>query len=95
MITKDNLKDVVTELLTVDEIWQALDAEGDYVLIELCCFNAGCIANITSHHPDDELEQEAADNGNLWCDKDDFIRLCKEVGHDVETIQIIANVKKE
>lgn len=86
MITPDNVK-AVFEQISKEGLLYALDHESDYLLVELHIFNAGAIVSIEAMDYDEEKEQEAADNGNLFCDKDDFLRLWEESGADQEHIK--------
>jgi hypothetical protein len=77
MITKDNFENVLTSI-GAEKIYKALNAKGDYVLVELMIFNTGGVATITSCQYDEDAEIEAAANGNLFLDKSDFIMLMSE-----------------
>jgi hypothetical protein len=77
MITKDNLK-FCFENLNKDEVEKAMDNPFDYILFEIHTFNAGAYATVEAQDYDDEVAQEAADNGQLFIDKDEFLRLFEE-----------------
>ena len=81
MITQQNLKWVMNNL-SRDEVEKALESEGDYVIVELHVFNTGGVVSIESVDYNEEIENRVAAMGNLFCDKDDFLRLASEV--DVE-----------
>ncbi len=83
MITRENIGEVLRELRP-STVTTILDREGDYITLELSIFNAGHSVMLQSTHYDEEREKEITDNGNLFCDKDDFIRLFKEQGIDLE-----------
>ena len=79
MITRENIKTVLSNLHK-EEIETALNGDGDYVLVWLHTFNTGSFTTINSYDYDEDVEKEATDNGMLFIDKDDFLRLLTEVG---------------
>lgn len=87
MITYDNAKEVFSTLLTTQEIEEAIDQPGDFLLIELYIFNTGAAASIKAKDYNEEEEREANDNGNLFIDKDDFLRLLDEYNIPATTEQ--------
>jgi hypothetical protein len=80
MITPDNIKHVLTELLTAKEINTEIDKEHDYISLQISIFNSGAVAHLQSVDYNEEQEQEHHDNGNLFCDKDQFLMLASENG---------------
>ncbi len=78
MITYENIKDLLNTL-TPDEIDKAIDAPGDYILMQSHIFNAGGYATIKSCDYSCKINRDANYNGWIFCDKDDFIRLRDEV----------------
>jgi len=78
MITKNNIKEVLASI-TPSDIRLAIDEVGDFILLELYVSNVGFSAAIRSLDYDEEVEQEAADSGNLFIDKDEFERLAGEL----------------
>lgn len=85
MITREATKEVFLELLKSGEFQKAIDDDGDYVYISVSIFNAGSVANILSCDYKEETDQEAADNGELFIDKDDALRLLSEYDLDIDT----------
>ena len=81
MITKDNLEYVLKDL-SPEYIQENLDKEGDYIEVWVHIFNAGSSTSLSSYNYDEEIEQEANDNGMLFLDKDDFLMLLEEVEHN-------------
>lgn len=77
MITKESLK-FCFENLGEDEIAIAMDSDKDYVLVELHTTNVGSYSTVEPYDYDDDIAQEAGDNGQLFIDKDDFLRLYEE-----------------
>ena len=77
MITSDSLKNILI-LAGVENVQKELDANYDYIYLELNIYNAGGSAFIKSMDYDEETDDEARENGQLFCDKDDFRRLIKE-----------------
>lgn len=83
MITRDNLK-FCFESLNEEEVDVLMNDNGDFVLFELHVFNAGGYATAVRMDYDEETEQEAHDNGQIFCDMDDFLRLYEESGANNE-----------
>jgi hypothetical protein len=79
MITSSNLKSCFEEL-SANQVKLALGGKSDTIVM-----TAGGYGNVMvengSNYTDEELE-EATDNGQLVCDKDDFLRLYAECGAD-------------
>jgi hypothetical protein len=78
MITKDNIKEVLSSITTSD-IELAMEEKGDYVLVQLHIFNTGAYGSIHGMDYDEEISQIAADSGDLFIDKDEFLRLVEEL----------------
>jgi len=74
MITKDNIKHCF-DSLTSSEISEVFDSNCDFMAFECHTFNVGSYATIKPFYFG-EFESES--NGNLFIDKDDFLRLFKE-----------------
>lgn len=83
MITKENLRDVLSDL-SHKEARKAINDDGDFVLIIIHIFNAGSYTTISSMNYNETIESEAQANGNLFCDKDTFLQLSEEVDIDWE-----------
>ena len=77
MITKDNVKEVM-DAITKKDIDTVIDAGEDFILLELHIFNTGGSVSITCLPYSEEVEQEANDNGQLFCDFDTFLQLFKD-----------------
>ena len=86
MITKHNLKELF-ESLEAEQIETALNSNYDFILFECMMFNIGSVARVESFDYSEELEREANELGNLFIDKDDFLRLYVEIGANNKTIQ--------
>lgn len=78
MITKENLKYFV-ETIDPETMQTELDKPNDFVLLQAHIFNAGGYATIESLDYDEAIDDEASASGNLFCDKDDFLRLCEDL----------------
>ena len=82
MITKENFK-ALAETINKEDIINVINAAGDYVIMQAHIFNAGAHATIQSVDYDD-FEQEVINfDGDLYADKDDFLRLLNEAGIDI------------
>lgn len=77
MITRDNLSDVM-DAITKKDIDTAISTDQDYVLLELHVFNAGFNVSLTAMPYSEEVETEASDNGQVFCDFDAFVEMFKE-----------------
>jgi hypothetical protein len=77
MITQENLAEVL-DSLTEAQISKAMDGPNDYVSLEVSCSNACVWVDLEDCEWSEEVEQEIQDNGNLFCDKDQFLQLVKE-----------------
>lgn len=87
MITKDNIKEVLSSLQEED-IHQAMDSDKDYVAVRLHTFNAGYKATIEPMDYSDEDEVlEVVESGNILIDKNEFLRLYVESGAYNKTIE--------
>jgi len=74
MITKDNLDEILNKL-TIEEITRELDKNGDFVLLEIDISNAGYSVNLISSDYSQYTNNRCNANGDLFCDKDDFLLL--------------------
>jgi hypothetical protein len=76
MITKDNLK-AVFDNLNKSQIEEAMNYDSDYVYFGVSSFGSYFVNKVPN---DDllEIQSDAEAEGNLVCDKDDFLRLFKE-----------------
>lgn len=77
MITKEVFKYLI-QTISPETLQQEIDSTGDYLLLEMHTFNTGSYGTIKSVDYDEEEERRANDNGDLFMDKDDFLRLCEE-----------------
>jgi hypothetical protein len=87
MITNNNLKDLF-EALNEKDIDTVFESDLDFILMELHTFNSGGYVTIKPHYYDESVAQEAADNGNLFVDKDDFLMLYQESGATNEFLEL-------
>lgn len=78
MITKNNIKHFI-ETIDHETIQSELDKPHDFILLQAHIFNVGGYGTIESMDYDEEVEQEAHANGNLFCDKDTFLQICSEL----------------
>lgn len=77
MITKEVFKYLI-QTISPETLQQEIDSTGDYLLLEMHTFNTGSYGTIKSVDYDEEEERRANANGDLFMDKDDFLRLCEE-----------------
>lgn len=78
MITADNIKELL-QTLRPEEIENCIREAGDYILLEAHIFNVGAFATIESHDYDEEIDENAQANGQLFCDKHSFRTLIDEL----------------
>ena len=78
MITKETFKYFI-ETIDPETMQTELDRASDFVLLQAHYFNVGSFATIESMDYNYEVEQEANASGSLFCDKDEFLRLCDEL----------------
>ena len=76
MITKENLKEVLSKL-TPEDLDAVEQCQKDFVGLELLIFNAGYRVQLTMFDYDEEIEKEYLANGTIFCDKDNFRELLK------------------
>jgi hypothetical protein len=74
MITRDNLSSVL-DMLTEEQINNAMDAKTDYVLLRVDGYGN---VSLTPSFDFDEAQEIVDSTGALFCDKDDFLRLFSE-----------------
>ena len=86
MITKDNVKEVLSSLQEED-VYQAMDSDKDYVAVYVHIYNTGYEATIESVDYTEEVEEEVVGSGNLLTDKDEFLRLYVDSGAYNKTIE--------
>jgi len=77
MITQDNITEIL-DSLTSDQISKVKEDWNEYILLEVHCTNSCVWSTIESVEYDEEVEQEANDNGQLFCDFDTFLQLFKD-----------------
>jgi len=79
MITSSNFASFVQTLEpeTLKQIASGI-FEKDFIAFEAHIFNVGGYATLENVDYCEEREKECHDNGNLFCDVDDFLRLCDE-----------------
>lgn len=76
MITKENLKEVLSKL-TPEDLDTVEQSQKDFVGLRLSIFNVGYRVELTMFDYDEEIEEEYLANGNIFCDKDNFGELLK------------------
>lgn len=74
MVTRDNLSSVL-DMLTEEQINDAMDAKTDYVLLRVDGYGN---VSLTPSFDFDEAQEIVDSTGSLFCDKDDFLRLFSE-----------------
>lgn len=79
MITKQNIKEIIYSM-PISEIEEAINAKGDFILLECFIFNTGYKVKISSKCYNMEEDIEAGNNGQLYTEKDDFCTLLNEIG---------------
>lgn len=78
MITRENIKQLMEEV--TEEQAQLYWEDGDYMAMRLSIFNAGHYFELASADYTEELEEEIANEGGVFTDKDNFAVLYKESG---------------
>ena len=74
MITKGNLDEILNSL-SVEEVEKEINKDGNYIELTVDISNGNFTANILSSDYNENTERIAQENGDLFCDKDDFIKL--------------------
>jgi hypothetical protein len=79
MVTAENFAYLVQTLdkEVLDQIASGV-FEKDYIAFELHITNAGGYASFENVDYCKDKKEECEDNGNLFCDVDDFLLLCNE-----------------
>lgn len=85
MITKENLASVVG-VLDHSDLEKVYYSSLDYVSLHLSIFNSGAFPTLESVDYDENDERGAHENGQIYCDRDSFFILLKEVGLDIDEI---------
>lgn len=78
MITKDNFAELI-QTIEPEILMEEIEKDNDFILMEVHIFNVGGYATVESADYSEELEEEADSTGNLFCSKDDFLRLIEEL----------------
>jgi len=78
MITKENIKYFI-ESIPTETIQEELDKQHDFVLLQAHIINVGGYGSIESMDYDEEIQDDADANGNLFLDKDTFLQMCSEL----------------
>lgn len=81
MITRDNIKELL-QSLKQEEVEKVISEPEDFILMELHISNSGSVIMIESREFDEDVNEHAGDNGDLFCDKDAFLQLAKECDID-------------
>ena len=77
MITTQNIQEFFDNL-SEKQINEVMQCNKYFVLCEISCSNVCIWYDVTSMDYDEETENDANDNGQLFCDKDTFLQLYKE-----------------
>jgi len=78
MITRNNFRECLL-ILGKDKIKECMDKYlEDHVLMEVSFSNVCVWVTIESHDYDETIEEEANNNGQLFCDKNTFEQLLQE-----------------
>lgn len=85
MITSDNFRELVI-MLDKKDLKKMLETNSDYMKLEVSFSNCCVWANIKGVRYTRKTEKEMQDKGSLFCDKDTFLQMCKEVDIDIEAI---------
>lgn len=80
MITRNNLKEVLSDL-SIEAIDKAMDANNDFIKLEVHIFNVGCHTTVEAVDYDMDEEEEVTGVGNIYTDKDNLLMLLSEVEH--------------
>jgi hypothetical protein len=78
MITKENIKHFI-ESIPTETMQSEIDKPHDFILLQAHIFNVGGYATIESLDYNEEVNENAQANGNLFCDKDAFLRMCEDL----------------
>lgn len=77
MITPYNFTHAL-QTIDIADINEVINGNKDYIKLELHTFNIGSFATIEEVDYDEEEHESVTSNGNLYCDKDEFLRLVEE-----------------
>jgi hypothetical protein len=77
MITIQNIQEFFDNL-SEKQINEVMQCNKDFVLCEISFTNVCVWYDVTSMDYSEETENDANDNGQLFCDKDTFVQLYKE-----------------
>jgi hypothetical protein len=78
MITRDNFQNFIKSIPT-DTIVNCINSNGDFIFMQSHIFNTGAYATVESTDYSKEIQQDAENNGWLFCDKDTFLMLLDEI----------------
>jgi hypothetical protein len=79
MITQNNIKEVL-QLLSPGLLVRLINGNDMYCLLEVHIFNVGATATLEFFDYYDEVtEQEANDNGQLYCECEQLANICNEL----------------
>lgn len=78
MITKANFREIITSIDPETVQKEVYFTNFDWVLLEIHVFNVGSYCTICACDYDEDVELHTSETGNLFCDKDEFIRLLDE-----------------
>lgn len=75
MITHQIFPDLIKNYQESEDINKVLDEKGDFIHAETLSSNFGYILRLTSEDYNEENALYAEVNGDIYCDKDEFISL--------------------
>lgn len=77
MITVGNFSHLI-QTIDPETLTDEINKDHDFILMEAHIFNVGGFATVMSTDYSEELRTEANSHGDLFCSKDDFLRLIEE-----------------
>ena len=75
MITHRMFPDLIKDYQKSEDIQKVLDGKGDYIYAETLSSNFGYTLRLTSEDYNEQNDLAASSNGDIYCDKDEFIML--------------------
>ena len=78
MITNENFKEVIY-LAGIENIKKQLSkVKNDYCFLQVFVYNIGATAKFKTCQYSRRKEREIVNDGNLFCDIDTFLQICKD-----------------
>lgn len=78
MITIGNFAHLI-QTIDPETLAEEMGKDNDFILMQAHIFNVGGFATVESIDYSEEMEEEAHSKGDLFCSKDDFLRLIEEL----------------